>query len=152
LYKIFIFALLILGSLGCNVPGSYVYAEEYILDMESSKLITIVRQFKNDHPEYVVPASLHIVDGKRDSADLWYHVYFFYPVENRIVKTWIRSTPDDKTTFAFVCLNEGLILGHWKYINKDFSFFENRRQKQLFEKRILRPINEEIRGEVHTSH
>jgi hypothetical protein len=130
--------------ISCNIPGSYVYAEEYTLKCEESELIELVNSFKLKNPQFKIPDSIGVHDGRRDSSDYWYHVYFYSPQENEIFKTWIRIHERGKTTFALVAINQDLKFGHWKEINHEFDFFENRRQKRIFEKRILQPIKQEL--------
>jgi hypothetical protein len=74
---------------------------------------------------------------------------FIFSEENKIIKTWIQGQFEkNKTIFAFVAVNEGLTLGHWKYINKDFSREENEIQKKKFEERILKKIEAKL-GVTH---
>jgi len=125
-------------------PGSYPYAEEYELNVDENTLINIVNNFKMENPIYLVPERTQLKDGRRDSSDYWYHIYFYYPEENQIVKSWIRQKGKDKVTLAFVGINEGQSLGNWRMINKDFSTLENREQKRIFEERILRKVEERV--------
>ena len=87
-------------------------------------------------------------EGRKDST-YWYYVYFYYPQENQIVLTWTRPEGKSKTTFAFVGLNGGLDVGHWKRVNQDFGLLlfssENRRVKKQFEERILNKIKANLR-------
>ena len=71
-------------------------------------------------------------------------IYFYLEKENEIIYTYVSASEKGKTTFAFVCINEGLELGYWKYINKDFDFFENRAKIKMFEDRILKLVKERI--------
>ena len=131
----------------CNLaPGSYVYAEEYEIPCMEMDLIKVVKKFKADNPEYKVPIQTKIIDGRTISRDdHWYHVYFFYKKENQIIKTWIRQVNNETTTFAFVAINDGLKLGNWKGINKDFSRKENKMQKKKFEDLILNKITSQLK-------
>lgn len=157
--KKYILLFLIVGAFvtgffwfGYNVaPGSYPYAEKYKLEYAERDVKVAVSKFKQEHPEYSVPKVT--IDGK-DSFDLtdeqtkdpayWYKIYFYYPEENEIIFTWLRSSEKDETTFAFVSVNEGLKLGNWKEINKDFSRSENNERKNKFEERILNKIKEKL--------
>lgn len=130
----------------CNfAPGSYPYAEKYKLQVKESELILAVEKFKESNPEYCVPPQAQLKDGKsNDSDDHWYHIYFYYKKENQIIYTWVRQVDRDYTSFAFVSINNGLILGSWKDINKDFSNKENKLQKEKFEQMILNEIKKLI--------
>ena|SRR6218665_2596539 len=146
LITLIVFAVAIIFSLAFYFlskisPGSYPYAEKYEVDVDETVLIQAIENFKDDNPKYKVPLGqpdLH--DGRNQQENLWYHIYFYYPTENQIIYTWTRSLGKNKTTFAFVSINQGLILGNWKDINKDFNTSENDRQKKIFEDRILNEL------------
>jgi hypothetical protein len=133
-------------SYACNfAPGSYPYAEKYKLKIKESELIIAIKRFKEDNSGYCVPPQIQLFDGKsKDIDDHWYHVYFYYQEENQIIYTWIRQFDKETTYFAFVAVNDGLRLGNWKMINKDFSRKENKLQKEKFEQRILNEIKKQI--------
>lgn len=133
---------------GCNfAPGSYPYAEKYELNYSEEKIKKAIAKFKQEYPEYIVPkiainskGSWDLDDGQSKEPDYWYGIYFYYKNENRIVFAWTRPIDNNKTTFAFISINDGLNLGHWKTINKDFSRSENRAEIKKFEERILNKI------------
>jgi hypothetical protein len=85
-------------------------------------------------------------DGRlgREKFDFWYHIYFYYPEKNQIVKTWTRAHTQTTTNFAFVALNQGLTLGNWIDVNKYFLWWKNKPIKEEFEKRILSKIEEKV--------
>lgn len=141
-YSLFaLYTILMFSCISCSfAPGSYPYAERYEINCSESDLINAVHKFKEYNPEFNVPIQTQLKDGRRDGGDHWFHVYFYYVKENEIVKTWIRKTNKGTTTFAFVAINEGLTLGNWKDINKDYSSNENKLQKEKFEKLILNEI------------
>jgi hypothetical protein len=124
--------------------GSYAYAGKYEIDTNEASLINIIQRFKNDHPQYNVPTQVGVFDGRTDSSDHWYHIYFYYPQENKIIYSWLRSNGKNETTFALVAVNDGLTLGNWKDFNKDFSRQENKENKKKFEERILNVIKREV--------
>lgn len=126
-------------------PGSYSYSEKYELDVDENILIEAIDNFKEENTKYSLPEQIQLKDGRRDSSDYWYHIYFYYPEENQIVKSWVRQKEKGKVTFAFVGINEGQNLGNWRMINKDFSKSENREQISKFEERILKRIKEKMK-------
>jgi hypothetical protein len=131
------------GCNSCNVisAGSYAYAEEYQIKTNESEIINKIKEFKMNNPEYCPPDKMQLKDGRsNDKDDHWYHVYFYYTDKNQIIYTWIRQYDKETITFAFVGINDGLELGHWRDINKDFDSKNNRLEKEMFEKRILSPI------------
>ncbi len=121
-------------------PGSYGDAEKYELSIRESDLIEKIETFKTENPQYKVPDEVGLVDGRHDAGDHWYHIYFFYPQENQIVYAWVRKSGKQKTTLAFVSVNDGLVPGKWKDVNKDFSSSENEKQIRKFEDRILNKL------------
>lgn len=125
-------------------PGSYPYAEEYELNVNENILTEAIQNFKKDNPQYIVPEQVQLNDGPGGDRDLWYFIYFYYPQEDQIVCTWTRRISKEKTTFAFVGINQGLSLGNWKDINKDFSRSDNNKEKKKFEERILNKIREQL--------
>ncbi|MBL7998607.1 MAG: hypothetical protein JNL32_08230 [Candidatus Kapabacteria bacterium] len=130
-----------LGISSCNyASGGYPYAERYELNVSESVLIEAVQQFKLKNPQLNVPDSTRLKDGRNSAEDHWYHVYFYYPDENQILYTWLRSGDNGHTTFAFVSINDGLEIGNWKEINKDYPDRSNAMHKQVFERRILDKI------------
>ena len=129
----------------CNIisAGSYAYAEIYTIESNESKLISIIENFKKKNPEYNSPIELR--EGRDGKDDKWYHFYFYYKDRNEIVHFWIRQSSSNETTLALVGINEGLVLGHWRLINKDYSYKENKEQKRRFEERIFEPIKSTLK-------
>ena len=124
-------------------PGSYPFAERYELNASEDKVINAVKSFKADVTTMALPKDLP--DGRRDSLDHWYHIYFFLKQENLIVKTWLRPAGKNKTTFAFVAVNDGLVIGNWKFINHDLNDSENDKLIEKFKSRILTPIKQRLK-------
>lgn len=138
--QIWPFYFIILVAFNCNIaPGSYVYAEEYTISTSEKKMIVAVDSFYANNPKYTVPIEVGLKNGKRDSLDYWYHIYFYLPNEDLIVKAWLREGYKE-TTMAFVGINTGLTLGNWRDINKDFTDEENARWKKRFETEFLEKI------------
>lgn len=146
-FSILLISIAIFGCISCNfAPGSYPYAEKYKVKIEESKLIAAIDKFKGNNPDYCVPSQVQLKDGRKDDRDdHWYHVYFYYKDENKILNTWVRQFDKETTSFAFVAVNDGLRLGNWKMINNDFSRKENRLQKEKFEQRILNEIKKQLK-------
>jgi hypothetical protein len=143
-----IFHLLVMTFLfftSCNLaPGSYPYTEIYEFNVSEDKLIEGINKFKIDKPDFYVPEFVGLNDGRsKDKTDHWYHVWFYYKKENKIIYTWIRGI-NKSSKFAFVAINEGLKLGNWQDINNDFPRRVNMAQKEKFEKFILNEIKKYI--------
>lgn len=128
----------------CLAPGSYPYAERYEINCSEADLILAIEKFKMENAGYNLPSRAQLKDGRRDENDHWYHVYFYYEKENKIVKTWVRKASERTAIFAFVSINDGLTLGKWKDINNGYSKRENKLQKEKFERLILNEIKKQI--------
>lgn len=135
-------------AFSCNLaPGSYPYAEEYEINVNESELIKTILDFKKDNPRYIMPAQTQLTDGRRNDErqNFWYHIYFFNREENKIIKCWTRPIDKGKTTFAFIGINQGLEIGNWRMINKDFTSSENKEEKKKFEQQILNVIKKNLK-------
>jgi hypothetical protein len=129
-------------------PGSYAKAEIYEINLPEQELIEIINDIKAENPELTLPLEMQDVlkDGRlgKEKFDFWYHIYFYYPDKNQIVNTWTRPHTKTTTSFAFVSINDGLVLGNWKNVNEYFLWWKNRPIKDEFEKRILKLIRARI--------
>jgi|APDOM4702015159_1054818.scaffolds.fasta_scaffold00944_1 hypothetical protein len=126
-------------------PGSYPYAELYEFQVSEDSLIRIVEKFKDENPKYSLHEQERFVDGRKSEGKQWYHVWFYYPQENQVIKCWIRTSDKGYAEFGFVGIGNGLTLSDYKEINKDFSKQENRFQKDKFERLILNEIKKLIK-------
>jgi hypothetical protein len=150
--KSFLLIIFLSKLTACNfAPGSYPYAEEYEICANESDLIEAMQDFKKDNPQFIVPEQTQLTDfrSNEEGQNYWYHIYFYYNNENKIIKCWTRPIDNGTTTFAFVSINNGLILGSWKDINKDFNRSENKEEKKKFEERILNKIKEKLKQKSH---
>jgi hypothetical protein len=153
-----IVTIILMAILGCYgmyklaylfSPGSYPYAEKYEFNVKEADLINAVEFFKINNVKYCQPPQTQLKDGRHNPPNNhWYFIYFYYPEENQIIFTWIREVSTiwggKKTVFAFVSVNDGLELGHWKDINDNISDDENELQKKKFEDRILKKVEEKL--------
>jgi len=126
-------------------PGSYPNVETYGFAVSEDELLTAINKFKSDHPIYALPQKFELKEGRRDTADHWYSIYFYYPLSKELIYVWIRPKGlAGYCTLGFVSINRGDQLGNWKDINKDFSSAENIMQKKKFENAIVNPIRKII--------
>ena len=154
--QVFIVMVVVICTfLGCYklvrmiAPGSYPFAEEYVLNYAESEVKAAINQLKQEDHSLLVPdvtINDTIVTALSDHQnDHWYTFYFYLKDRKSIVLTYTRSALEGKKTiFAFVGINEGLELGNWRNINDDFGFFENRRLKKESEERILNRIKQKL--------
>lgn len=142
----------LLKAMACNIAaGSYPYAEVYELDYSEEQVKIAINDFKEEYNDYLVPRVTiknqdagYLTDKPIGNPSHWHGLYFYYKDENKIIHAWTRSIGKNKTKFGFVGINEGLDLGNWKLINKDFSRSENKAEKKKFEERILNKIKEKL--------
>ena len=131
---------IILINISCNLaPGSYPFAELYEFNINEKALIKSVEKFKLKNPDYNLPENNRQLDGKKNELDHWYHVWFYYSNENKIIKCWIRGNK-----IGFIGIGDGMNLDNYKEINNDYSKNENTKEKEKFEKLILNKIRNEI--------
>jgi hypothetical protein len=153
--NIILIIILIVGLFGVSKfakdfgAGSYPNAEIYEINAPEDKVLKAIYKLKDSQKDFLVP---RVTFENKDSSDLsesegrkynsyWNFNYFYYSDQKKIILTWTRPNYN-MTDFAFVSINDGLDIGHWKDINRDFGFFENRKKKKEFETRILKPIKE----------
>lgn len=124
--------------------GSHAYSETYEFSTSEAELIKAVETFKKNNPKYLIPKVTINQQGQHDLLDERmengsFSCYFFDPQKNRIYKT---SIYDDKlkSKIRFTAINEGLNIGNWKDINKDFSYSDNEIIKKEFEEKFLNSI------------
>ena len=125
-----------------SASGSYSYAELYRYNVSADTLSNKLKSLKEKDTTLMPPAILHLMDGKRDSSDYWYRIYFYNKKKNEIIFTWVREEGSQTANLAFVGVNEGVRLGNWKYINKDYSETENNNKKEEFKNLILSGISD----------
>lgn len=129
--------------------GSYINAQEYIINEKEELVIEAIEDFKKENPQYIVPEVLGLKDGRDKNLvnDHWYHLYFYNKKENQIIYAWVRSNlKNTNTTFALVAVNEGLTLGNWKDVNKELNEFEDKKVNEMFVIQILNPVKKLIRA------
>jgi len=154
--RILIIILIVLGGLfliyklaDIFSPGSYGHAEKYELNYPENEVIDAITKLKSQDNDLVVPkvsiqnsGQWDLNDGKEKETDNWYKFYFYDRDKNQILFTWTRPSGPNTTTFALISINQGLDLGHWKDINDDFGFTENREVINSFETSILKRVQD----------
>lgn len=136
---LFLFLFYKLGN--AFAPGSYPYAEYYEFNYSEQKVIEAIEIVKKEN------ITLKVGKGWEDtnSTDYWNHIYFNF--HNQMLLTWLRSNGENKTTFAFVSIQDEN--SKWKLINDDLGFFENRKIKKEFEKEIVEKIKKQLMKSSH---
>ena len=132
--------------------GSYPFSESYKLPYSETEVIKAMEKFKEKNPKYEVPEvsissnnSFKLEDTRSENG-LWFVAFLYDSNENRILNIAIRGN-ETNTTLEFVSINKGFEIGHWKDINRDFSYDENQQLKNSFEKFYLNPIKQILKNE-----
>ena len=133
-----------------NHAGSYEYAETWKFNVKESALIKIIQEIKNEHPELEVPNYGLPTEIRHE---YWYNIVFYYDDTNQNVYTWTRPNANSSnTTFALVSIahhnNKNAPSDSMKLdsreINRDFEYFENKREIKKFQEKIIKLIQEKI--------
>lgn len=135
----------------CSIAGSDPCAEYWDLNTSESNLIKVIIETKKEHPELNPPYEPNSIPKKRD---YWYDFIFHYSDTNEDVQTWVRGGNDSgMTTIALIAIfphidsltpiNE-IHYGDRKEINRDYSYFENKKQISKFEDKIIALIRQKI--------
>jgi hypothetical protein len=131
--------------------GSYAFSESYYLPYSEASVIKTIQKFKEKNPKYQVPAvsissnNSFILEDSRSENGLWFLAYLYDSTENRILNIAIRGNKTS-TTLEFASINNGLKIGHWKDINRDFSYDENQKLKKRFEESYLNQIKKSLQN------
>lgn len=123
--------------------GSYPYAEIYNFKHSETEVKKALNKFKSLHPEYKVPNSvggIQLADHQTENPSFWYISYFYFKDENEVIYTFTRENGKSETIFGLVGV-EKIETNYWKNINDDFTYNENRKQIEKFEKRIFKVLN-----------
>jgi hypothetical protein len=125
--------------------GSYAFSESYELPYSEANVIKAIEKFKEKNPKYKVPEvsissnNSFTLEDSRSENGLWFIAYLYDSKENKILNIAIRGN-ENNSTLEFASINNGLIIGNWKDINRDFSYDENQQLKNRFEESYLNPI------------
>jgi len=121
--------------------GSYPHAEHYEFNYSEQKIIDAIEIVKREN------VNLSVGKGWEDthSTDHWNHIYFNF--HNRMLLTWLQPNGENKTTFAFVSIQDEN--SKWKSINDDFGYLENRKIKKEFEEEIVEKIKKQLMKSSH---
>lgn len=131
--------------------NGFPHAQSYVVHYPEAVVLEAIETFKSANPHHFQPQYLNLIDGRDEHDDRFHHFYFFYPEALQIVYVWARPIDDYSTEIALVSINDGLVLGNWKNINKDFSMRDNEIQKEKFFNTILNKILEQLRFDREAS-
>ncbi len=128
-------------------PGGYPRAEVYEFAIPEDSLIQIIYEAKEENQNIKIPNELIepiFNEGRKDSTDHYYHVFFYYPDKNQVVKTATRKDGKRKSTLMFIYIYD-LETRSWIQVNEYFWWWKNKPLLDEFEKRILSKIQEKVK-------
>jgi hypothetical protein len=134
---ILLFFFIILGaSIGA---GHYGYSQLYKCDVGENVLVRTIQTLKKKDSALNVSNSVGFSDSFDANHD--YHAYIQY--QNKIIHFHVTEEPGDtdECRIYLDAINEGLILGKWRVINRDYDRQENIYEKKQFEKLLLEKLN-----------
>jgi hypothetical protein len=143
-YKVLIFFVVVIAFFvtatygGFLSSGSYPYSENYKFHANSDSLISAIKTFKKNNPNFNAPKEIGLIDSL-DENNIFYNFWIYYPQQNEIVFFIVEGDYNDKnnSTLRLISVNSGLSLGHWRTINDDIGRTENLAQKKQFQTQVL---------------
>ena len=134
----------------CGIAGSYPCVETWSLHIKEPELLELIKEIKQEHPE-LEPPNVSYPTSRRHSY--WYLTTFHYPDTKENIQTWTRENEDAAyTTLALVSIATHIdsltpkeeIRYDSKDINRDYSYFANKKEIKKFKTRILSLIESKI--------
>lgn len=127
--------------------GTYPFAEKWLIKRSIEDVGESLILFHKVSPTSFNDTSN--LDLRSDPNGLWKEVYFSYPERSEVVQVLFATSNDCKrctvvSLVSFIDMNDGTV----RLMNKDFNYFANRREKRIFEHRILKYIDEEYSSEL----
>ncbi|MFZ4261596.1 hypothetical protein ACFRAE_06110 [Sphingobacterium sp. HJSM2_6] len=113
--------------------GSYPFAETWTLNKSMVDVEENLKILQQKNPDLFLDK--HELKLDNDPTGYWKIVNFYYPERNEIIKVLIRGFENNCKVLllSFENKNTATI----RLMNKDFNWFENRKEIKLFESRIL---------------
>lgn len=141
--KVFIFILSIIAIISfCELArrrigsfaGSYPFVETWKINHAIKDVENNLGKLHNIHPNLFKDSTKLILTN--DITGYWKKVDFYYTDREEIVQVLIRGfgSYTNVSLYRFVNTKNGLI----RLMNRDFDYFDNRREKKIFEERILK--------------
>lgn len=134
--------------------GGNRFVESYKFNCTKEELKNSIEKFRKENPEFSLPEDEYLPNGIMVQLPYFediqypfgYSGYLYDSEKNQIIHFYITKeipvmrgdTPP--CILDFVGINEGLTLGKWKLINKDFNSSDNKRMKKEFEETILNKL------------
>jgi hypothetical protein len=134
-----------------NFAGSYPYAETWSIHANQNDVIKAIRDLKRIHPDL---DPINKPSPNYRTVRYWYLENFHYRDTDEDIEVYLRPTEDSFYTIVGLTMIgphqdtltpiEKQSCCSDKEINKDFGYFEDRRQIRRFEEKILVPLTEKL--------
>ena len=115
--------------------GSYPFVESWNIAAKEEDVIKAIQELKDENP------SLKPQSDTSFRSNYWYYENFYYSDTKQIVHTWTRPGRNEFTTdLAFISISSSDKNEEDKLINKDFWYWDNRREINRFKTRIVEKL------------
>lgn len=136
---IVLLSLLLLEFCRRNVgsfAGSYPFAKKWKIDYPIEKVETALKELQQSDPAIFFQKDSLVL--KPDIFPLNKRVDFYYADRHEIVHTFISGFGSNTqlTLVSFYNTQSGVL----RLMNRDFNFFDNEKEKQIFKTRIIGPL------------
>lgn len=131
--------------------GSYPTAETWTISAKQEDIIKGIKELKQEHPE-LDPSDRPVPNSR--IVKYWYLEIFHYSDTDEDIEIYLRPGEDSLfTILGFTSIRQHmdtftpeakLNYTSSRDINKDYSYFENKKQIKKFEETILKPIMKEL--------
>jgi hypothetical protein len=125
-----------------GLAGSYPFVESWNIAAKEADVIKAIEELKNENP------SLRLPNDTSFRSRYWFYVDFYYADTKQVVHTWTRPGRNQFTTdLAFVSISNSDKNQEDKLINRDFWFWDNRREINRFKTRIIDKLEKIVYSE-----
>ncbi len=119
----------------------YPFAEKWEIAAPLDSVKSAIVNLKNSDPALFPTQAL--LQFEIDHTGYYSKVDFFYEDSGEVVRTFLRGRKSGETTLTLVEF-EKRDKGETKKMNKDFNYFENRKEIKKFERLIYDKIKEKL--------
>ena len=112
--------------------GSYPFVESWNIAAKEEDVIKAIEELKNENPGLRPPGDSSF------RSSYWFYTDFYYSNSRQTVHTWTRPGKNEFTTdFAFISISGSAKNGDDKLINRDFWYWDNKREINKFKAQIV---------------
>lgn len=124
-----------------SFAGSYPFAETWEIAAPLDSVKNAIIKLKNSDP-MLFPAQ-DVLQFDIDHTGYYSKVNFYYEDSQQVVKTLLRERKSGETTLTLVDFEKSEN-GEIKQMNRDFNYFDNRKEIKKFERSIYDKIMEKL--------